>query len=470
MVRKSVHRSQRRIAIKFGVFSIMTTTSSTANQGAEALDPAGFARSRLFLAVLVIVAIAEAIGIVQFQVGPGKVLLQPMVWALLIAAAWGLASRYLPPAAQIGHGLQRYAGELLNAGLLLFVIKMGFTVGGALPEVQKAGWALVFQEFGHTFGTLVLGLPIALLLGVKREAVGATFSIGREGNLVIIGEKYGMNSPEGRGVLAEYITGTVLGALFIALLAGFIASLHIFDPRSLAMGAGIGSGSMMAAAIGTINSQSPASMTKELIAIASAANLMTAVLGFYFALFFSLPVCSWLYDRLEPVLGRFSNFKSEDLGPSIADAGEAPHSKFGFSDSLLAWIIVAGGVLIGNSFTYKVPLTSTGVGLTIVLAVALLVDIIARLLPKVPHILVLVVITTILGIPGLLPFSNAMIASVDKLNFLAFTTPVLTLAGFSVAKDLPIFKQLSWRIVVVSLTAAAGTFLGATLIAEFFHH
>ena len=46
-------------------------------------------------------------------------------------------------------------------------------------------------------------LPLALLLGIKREAVGATFSVGREGNLVIIGEKYGMASPEGRGVLAE---------------------------------------------------------------------------------------------------------------------------------------------------------------------------------------------------------------------------------------------------------------------------
>ncbi|MFB9269481.1 DUF3100 domain-containing protein [Bradyrhizobium erythrophlei] len=449
----------------------MTSTSSPADQAAATVKPASTGKFTLLLAVLIIVAVAETIGVVQFQIGPGKVLLQPMVWALLIAAAWGLSARYLPAAARIGPGLQTYAGQLLNAGLLLFVIKMGFTVGGALPEVQKAGWALIFQELGHTFGTLVLGLPIALLLGVKREAVGATFSIGREGNLVIIGEKYGMNSAEGRGVLAEYITGTVLGALFIALLAGFVASLHIFDPRSLAMGAGVGSGSMMAAAIGTINGHSPPEMAKELIAIASAANLMTAVLGFYFALFFSLPVCSWLYDRLEPVLGRFSSFKSGDLGPSIAGsgAGEAKHGTFGFSDSLLAWITVAGGVLIGNSLTYKVPLLQSGTGLLVVLAVVLLVDVLARLLSKVPHILILVAVTTVLGIPGLLPFSNAMIASVDKLNFLAFTTPVLTLAGFSVAKDLPIFRKLSWRIVVVSLTAAAGTFLGATLIAEFFH-
>ena len=449
----------------------MTTASASMEPLSERAGRGTADKVKIFIGVALVVLIAEIIGVVQFQVGPGKVLLQPMVWALLLAAAWGIASPYLPSPLRIGLGLQTFAGQLLNAGLILFIVKMGFTVGGALPAVKQAGWALLFQEFGHTFGTLALGLPLALLLGVKREAVGATFSIGREGNLVIIGEKYGMNSPEGRGVLAEYITGTVLGALFIALLAGFIASLHIFDPRSLAMGAGVGSGSMMAAAIGAINGQSPPEMVKNLTAIASAANLMTAVLGFYFALFLSLPACSWLYDKLEPVLGRFSNFKAGDMAPTVASAGETHggHGAFGFPDSLLAWIVVAIGVLIGNSLTYHVPVMTSVIGLVIVLAVALLVDVLSRLLKKIPHIFVLVIVTTVLGVPGLLPFSNAMIASVDKLNFLAFTTPVLALAGFSVAKDVPIFKQLSWRIVVVSLTAAAGTFLGATLIAEFFH-
>lgn len=449
----------------------MTTASASIE---PLIEPAGRGTAdkvKIFIGVALVVLLAEIIGVVQFQVGPGKVLLQPMVWALLIAAAWGIASPYLPSPLRISLGLQTFAGQLLNAGLILFIVKMGFTVGGALPAVKQAGWALLFQEFGHTFGTLALGLPLALLLGVKREAVGATFSIGREGNLVIIGEKYGMNSPEGRGVLAEYITGTVLGALFIALLAGFIASLHIFDPRSLAMGAGVGSGSMMAAAIGAINGQSPPEMVKDLTAIASAANLMTAVLGFYFALFLSLPACSWLYDKLEPVLGRFSKFKTGDMAPTVASATETHggHGAFGFPDSLLAWIIVAIGVLIGNTLTYHVPVMTSVIGLVIVLGVALLVHVLSSLLKKIPHIFVLVIVTTVLGVPGLLPFSNAMIASVDKLNFLAFTTPVLALAGFSVAKDVPIFKQLSWRIVVVSLTAAAGTFLGATLIAEFFH-
>ncbi|GHE53743.1 hypothetical protein GCM10019059_11090 [Camelimonas fluminis] len=448
----------------------MTTTPVTAAPADVPAERDFFSKGKIFIAVLIVVALAETIGVVKFKLGPGVVLLQPMVWALLLAAAWGVAWRYLPAPLRIGTSLQGYAGQLLNAGLLLFIVKMAFTVGGALPAVRQAGWALLFQELGHSFGTLVLGLPLALLLGVKREAVGATFSIGREGNLVIIGDKYGMASPEGRGVLAEYITGTVLGALFIALLAGFITSLNIFDPRSLAMGAGVGSGSMMAAAIGAISAQYPATMTKELHAIASAANLMTAVMGFYVALFVTLPVCSWLYDRLEPVLGRFSKFQSDKVGPTVSAADvDLKPAPFGLQDRILAWLVVAGGVLIGNTITYKVPVGASLIGLAIVLVVIFLVELVARLLPKVPHIILMVVLTTPLGIPGVLPFSHILVENTEKLNFMAFTTPVLALAGYSVAKDLPIFRQLSWRIVVVSLTAAAGTFLGATVVAEFFH-
>ena len=40
---------------------------------------------------------------------------------------------------------------------------------------------LVCQEFGN-LGTILVALPIALLLGFKREAVGMTHSIAREKN------------------------------------------------------------------------------------------------------------------------------------------------------------------------------------------------------------------------------------------------------------------------------------------------
>ncbi len=428
-------------------------------------------RARLLVVTLVVVALAEMVGAVQFKLGPGKVVLLPMLWALLIAAAFGLAQRRVPGAARIDTGLQGLAGGMLNAALLLFVVKLSLTVGAALPMLKQAGWALFFQEFGHAFGTLALGLPLALLLGIKREAVGATFSVGREGNLVIIGEKYGMASPEGRGVLAEYITGTVLGALFIAVLAGFVTSLGIFDPRSLAMGAGVGSGSLMAAGLGAITAQQPADMVPQLTAIAAASNLLTSVVGFYFTLFLSLPACSWLYGKLEPVLGRLTPRGRRPVAEATPDMGQAAPALHSLPavDTFLAWAIMVGGVMIGNLLSYKVPLLVSFEGMLVVVAIVAVVEGLKRLMPRMPLVLVLSVLATMVGIPGFLPFSDTVLALTSKLNFMAFTTPVLALAGFSVAKDLPLFRQLGWRIVVVSLTATAGTFLGATLIAEFFH-
>lgn len=430
-------------------------------------DATGAGRYRLFIVVLIVVALAETIGASSFNLGPGRIVLLPMLWALLIAATWGIAQQRMPACARIPRALQSYASGLLNAGLLLFVVKLGLTVGGALPEVRQAGWALLFQEFGHVFGTLILGLPLALLLGIKREAVGATFSVGREGNLVIIGQKYGMASPEGRGVLAEYITGTVLGALFIALLAGFIASLHIFDPRSLAMGAGVGSGSLMAAAIGAIAAQQPAAMVPELTAIAAASNLLTIVVGFYFTLFLSLPATSWLYDRLEPVLGRFS--KRTPIGTAAATNTDSKTRELSLADKTISWMLITAGVTIGNWLSFGVAPMQSLIGAAIIVFMVAIVETAKCRMPKIPSILVLPIIATVIGVPGLFPFSDTVIALTGQLNFLAFTTPVLALAGFSVAKDLPLFRQLGWRIVLVSLMATAGTFLGATLIAELFH-
>lgn len=70
----------------------------------------------------------------------------------------------------------------------------------------------------------------------------------------------------------------------------------------------------------------------------------------------------------------------------------------------------------------------------------------------------------------LCPWAAQVGALTGKINFLSLITPMLTFAGLSIAKDMPAFRRLGWRIVVVSFAANAGTFLGATLIAQFFVH
>ncbi len=68
------------------------------------------------------------------------------------------------------------------------------------------------------------------------------------------------------------------------------------------------------------------------------------------------------------------------------------------------------------------------------------------------------------------PFAADVSAMTAKINFLALSTPILAFAGLSIAKDVPAFRRLGWRIVVVSFAANAGTFIGAAIIAQFFMH
>ncbi len=426
------------------------------------------ARVRMLAAILLVVGISEAIGSVTFSVGPGKIVLQPMLWAIFIGAIVAAFGQRLPVGAGIDKAMQTRISGYLQYALLPFLAKLGLMVGGALPQVREAGWALVFQEFGHFFGTMAIGLPLALLLGIKREAIGA---VGREPSLAIIGERYGMNSPEGRGVMAEYITGTVIGALFVALMAGFITSLNIFDPRSLAMGAGVGSGSMMAAGVGAIASQQTPEMAHQVAALAAAANLLTTVVGVYFTLFISLPTTIFLYGKLEPVLGRWSRGKASEsvVDDSVSEDVPAHNAKMGFGDRLTAYVICGLFALVGNRLGYNVPFMDALPGMGIIILLVVLTDLILRVVPKLPAVFVLSLIAMTAGCPGVLPYSDQIIALVGKVNFLPFTTVILAMAGLSILKDLPAFRKLGWKIVVVSLAANAGTFMGATMIAEFFH-
>ena len=253
---------------------------------------------KIHVFALIIVAICEFIGMVKVPLGPGVLLFLPMLYAMIIG---GFVSA--PQLKILNLSEMNAATRVLSLLALILVTKLGVIIGPAGPKLAQSGLALSLQELGHFGGTVLLGLPIALLLGMKREAVGATFSIDREPNIAIIAEKYGMDSPEGRGVMTMYICGTVFGAVWLGLLAGYLGAMKIFHPISLAMGAGVGSGSMMAAASGAIIAVFP-EYKEQILAYAGASNLLTTVIGIYFCLFVSLPVANYLYSKLQPVLGR----------------------------------------------------------------------------------------------------------------------------------------------------------------------
>lgn len=252
---------------------------------------------RIHIFAFFIVAICEWIGTKKVSVGPGVLLFLPLLYAMVIG---GIIS--WPRLKLIKLQEMNTASRVLSLIALLLVTKLGVIIGPQVAKVAQSGLALSLQELGHFFGTVILGLPVAIFLGLGRESVGATFSIDREPNIAIIGEKYGLDSPEGRGVMAVYICGTVFGAIWLGLLAGYLAALKIFHPYALAMGAGVGSGSMMAAASGAIKAVFP-EYGNEILMYAGASNLLTTVIGIYFCLFVSLPVTNYLYKVLTPIIG-----------------------------------------------------------------------------------------------------------------------------------------------------------------------
>jgi len=256
--------------------------------------------TKLHLTILAIVIICELIGTHAYKVGPGKIVLLPMLFAVVIGLVItpDVLGKIIPWLKSIISKEEcKLASPLLMIALLPLGVKYGNLVGPAIPSIIKAGPAFILQEFGN-LGTIALALPIALLFGLKRETVGATVSVCREATLGIIGEKYGINSPEGNGVLATYLSGTIFGTIFYGLLGGFatITGLH---PYSLAMACGIGSASMMTAGAASLSTAVPA-MKDTILAYAAMSNLLTGVTGLYMVLFIGLPLTNKLYNLLQP--------------------------------------------------------------------------------------------------------------------------------------------------------------------------
>jgi hypothetical protein len=214
-------------------------------------------------------------------------------------------------------------------------------------------------------------------------------------------------------------------------------------------------------------------MAKEVAAFAAASNLITTTIGTYFTLFLSLPFTIWAYGVLEPILGRgkqdtSATQKFPDAPPTESPVGSA---RLSLLQLLSVWVISGGMALIGNYLAYKtIPDAQVIGGLAIIIAVVIVGHgIYVATRGIVPAVVWVSLLAMALTYPGT-PFSAEIAALTGKINFLALATPLLAFAGLSIAKDVPVFRKLGWRIVLVSLMANGGTFIGAALIAQVFIH
>ena len=180
------------------------------------------------------------------------ILTMPLLYAMLL----GLGLFLMKPIKIFGREFDlvgRRQSKVAQGAMLVFIgpliAKLAVSSGQSIGVIFQVGPALLLQELGN-LGTVFFALPIALLLGFKRETIGMTSSICREPNLGVVIDKYGFDSPE-------------------------------------------------------------AAMKTDLMAFAGSSNLISFCFGVYECIFLSLPLTEFLYGRLEPILGRSSGEENE---------------------------------------------------------------------------------------------------------------------------------------------------------------
>lgn len=449
----------------------MTDATPVANRTPLSL----IGRRHWFIAVVlstVISAIAVFVGAHSFRIGHAAIVLVPIIWAVLLGGLLGV--QRLHPVSPSTRGV---ATVLLEIGIIVFLARLGTQIGPSLTKFTEIGPAIAFQEVGHIFGTVILALPVAVALGLGRAAIGATWSIDRESFLAYAIERFGIRSPEYRGVFSVWLLGTVFGAVFISLLAGLLGSLGIFDPRALALGLGLGSASMMLGGVGALAAIYP-DRQAEILALAALSNLVTNIVGFYAGVFLSLPMCRALYGfwsrvfgkQDDPATGATETATAADTEDAdVQQIADDPRPAMGLRTHLLAYAIVAVCGLAINALGRHAFAPADVVGMVLMLTLTALSIALARRVPFIPASVWVLGVGTILSAP-FVPGSSALLDVVQGLDVILIGLPVIALIGLTLGRDVAALKSLSWRIVVVALLTYSASFIAAAVIGQFTLH
>jgi hypothetical protein len=259
---------------------------------------------RLHLMVFVFTVIAEMIGSQTIRFGQFSMTLAPLIFSMLLMTIFYL----IPKQKIISEKNSLNASKMMALAGGILIAKLGVSSGAALEEVLNAGIAITLQNIGEGF-SFILGLPIAVLFfKLKRESIGMSFGVSREANVALISDKYGADSPEFRGVMTNYIVGTIFGVIAMSFLISVLVQIPFVSPKSIALATGIGSASMMAGGMGTLLEQFPEQAT-TLEAYAAMSNLVSSVVNIYIALFIGLP----LTEKAYKFLSRFQSKKNQNI-------------------------------------------------------------------------------------------------------------------------------------------------------------
>lgn len=137
-----------------------------------------------------------------------------------------------------------------------------------------------------------------------------------------------------------------------------------------------------------------------------------------------------------------------------------------FSQAFRIFVISGILALIGNFIGFKINPIDALPGMVILLILVVAGYAVSRVspikLPSIAYISALAIIASIPGVPG----ADLVVKYVNNVQFLALCTPILSYAGISIGKDMDSFKKQGAKIVVVTLLALTGTYVGSAIISH----
>ena len=137
-------------------------------------------------------------------------------------------------------------------------------------------------------------------------------------------------------------------------------------------------------------------------------------------------------------------------------------------DWLIVLIVSGGFMLIGNILGYGETIMSSLPGMAWIISFTFLGFVIQRIVPfDLPAVAYISSIAILFSLP-VSPVSEMVITHVERINLLATTTPILAYAGVTVGKDWPLFKEIGYRGVIVSLLVIIGIVLMCVVLSELF--
>lgn len=458
-------------------------------------DRAGTRLTLPIAALAFVIALAvQLIGQAKIDVGIGAIVIFPMVWGLILGLLVSV-QKFKP----LGLDLQRVAAALVGVAVLLLVARLAFNIGPSLPTLLKAGPALLLQEVGHLLGTIALALPLAVLLRMGKATVGATFSLDREPSFAMVSEVRPRLRPVPRRPGHVRLRNPVRRRVHHAADLPHIQLEDLRPP-----GAGHGRRRGVRVHDGSVLRQHHRRLPRRPGGHPGHGGHLQpdhhhpwCLRGIYLA----LPLADRFYrfltrrqtreeaavtagaapQRADSQRGAATTQRVADteLGGTdaareaaqaeenrrfrerVAESSAAMHLPLWLSLSVLTVLGIGTASVAAKGFSLTVV-----AGYAIMLALVLVSIALAKLTKKISAIVYITTIGAYISSPWF--FGAAALAGpIKSVDFLSIATVMLTLAGLSLGKDIPLLKNIGWKIIPVGLVAVTASFLLSTVIAEF---